>query len=94
MAGGWTSLKNTRHTGVIMRTRHVSGISMKVGSQYVCWDSHKAEWYLGKKRNSEIFGMETYLDLVHEREIGDKRAAQAMKLFSPIKLVFIPAEED
>jgi hypothetical protein len=89
MAGGWTSLKNTRHMGVIMRTQYIDGISLKVGSQYVCWDSHKAEWYLGKKRNSEIFGMETYIDLAHGLKIHNKRAAEASERFPPTQLVFI-----
>lgn len=28
---------------------------LRVNGLYVCWDSFKAEWFLGKKRLAEIF---------------------------------------
>lgn len=33
----------------------VGGVLLRVGSQYVCWDSFKSGWFLGPRRLSEIF---------------------------------------
>ena len=42
-------LKNRR------RTQIVRGRALEVGGKYLCWNSFKADWYLGPKRLSEIF---------------------------------------
>jgi len=36
-------------------TQYVSGSFLKVGKQYVCWDSYKAKLFLGPKRIAELF---------------------------------------
>lgn len=33
----------------------VTGVLLKVGRQFVCWDSFKAGWYLGPRRLAEVF---------------------------------------
>ena len=33
----------------------IKGISLKVGSQFVCWNSSTGRFYLGKHKFSEVF---------------------------------------
>ena len=38
-----------------MTYRDLRGVVLKVGTQYVYWHPHHAEWKLGPRRLSEIF---------------------------------------
>jgi len=47
-----------------MKTRTIDawGVALKVGTQFVCWNSFKGAWYLGRKKESEIFGVFSKID--------------------------------
>jgi len=53
-----------------------SNLLMMVSGQYVCWNSHRSEWFLGPKRLSEIF-------FYHSSQI-----IEVLKVFPSAKLVW------
>lgn len=38
-----------------MKDKEIAGCLLKVGNQFVCWNSFKSEFFLGKEELSEIF---------------------------------------
>jgi len=79
-----------------MRDLVIYGTMLKVANLYVCWDSYKATFYLGKKCNSEIFSEGPFIrfifDIEKMRDKLTKRAYLALSLFPTAKRVY--ATED
>lgn len=55
---------------------------LKVGNQYVCWNSFKSTYYLGKKSHSEIFSLRLFGE-------QDLRLNGALNLFPTAKKIWV-----
>ena len=60
-----------------MRDIVVRGVLLCVGGRYVCWNSFKAQFYLGKKSLSEIFSWAYVMGTFGRESAWFERAKQA-----------------
>ncbi len=78
----------------IMRDLVIYGVMLQVGSQFVCWNSHKASFYLGNKNQSEIFNDKSLIHFIYgiDRTKLTQQAYTALSLYPTAKIVDITKE--
>ena len=63
------------------RTFFVAGLVLNVEGRFVCWHSHRACWFLGPRRLSEVFGW-------HPIGEPSRQMREALALYPSARVVY------